>query len=280
MTPADATDLIIALDAGNSRIKMGLMSIDRGDVLPRCEEQISLDWSRHMTCGELHAWLDNFLQKWVPDPARVMTPSVSVIMAGSNLEAMEQVQHCWPARNLPVRIKRGRATFPLPIRVDSPERVGMDRLLNGLAASRLKPADHAAVIISSGTATTVDVIDVDGSFQGGAILPGMSMSALALHQYTSQLPHVDVSELAESAPRIIGKNTKDAMLNGILWGHLGAIHELVSQYSIALNSPVVCYLTGGAAPLLLPHLGTSYHHTPYLALQGLALWHWGENTDD
>ena len=68
---------------------------------------------------------------------------------------------------------------PLTIRVDEPARVGIDRLLAALAADRLRQRDRAAIVVDLGTAITVDLVDADGAFAGGAILPGIATSARA-----------------------------------------------------------------------------------------------------
>ena len=86
--------------------------------------------------------------------------------------------------------------LPLAVRVDSPERVGVDRLLNAVAASsRLRRGamgrrPRAAVVIDAGTAVTVDLLGPDGAFEGGAIFPGRRLMAAALHDYTALLPLV------------------------------------------------------------------------------------------
>ena len=82
---------------------------------------------------------------------------------------------------------------PLTIRVEEPARVGIDRLLAALAADRLRQRDRAAIVVDLGTAITVDLVEADGAFAGGAILPGIATSARALAEQTDALPQVDSS---------------------------------------------------------------------------------------
>src|SRR3990172_3629367 len=82
------------------------------------------------------------------------------------------------------------ANVPLVVEVDAPERVGMDRLMGAVAADRLRPADRAAIVVDLGTATKLCLLTDVGAFVGGAILPGLAMSAWALEQQTDALPPV------------------------------------------------------------------------------------------
>ena len=101
---------------------------------------------------------------------------------------------------------------PVSYAVDSPEQVGIDRVLNALAAHCLAHP-HPAVVISVGTAVTIDLVDAKGVFQGGVIFPGPRLMARSLNEHTAKLPLVD----AEVLPPVVapGKNTEDSILAGI-----------------------------------------------------------------
>ena len=95
--------------------------------------------------------------------------------------------------------------------------VGIDRLVDAVAVNRLREPGRAAVIVDVGTAITVDLVAADGAFLGGSILPGLAMSARAMHEFTDLLPLVDVSELSEPPPAL-GTATEEAMRSGLFWG--------------------------------------------------------------
>jgi type III pantothenate kinase len=135
--------------------------------------------------------------------------------------------------------------------------VGIDRLLIAVAANSVRAKNQAAIVISSGTATTVDLISEVGAFEGGAILPGYDLCGRALHHETALLPLVDALALRSEVPPL-GKSTHAAIRS-------------VSQLSRELTAEPLLLLTGGAAPLLQAELGSRAAHYPYLALQGLAL---------
>ena len=92
----------------------------------------------------------------------------------------------------------------------------------------MRPPGRPAVVIDVGTAITVDLVSAEGAFLGGAILPGIAMSARALHEFTDLLPLVDMSELA-APPPALGDSTEAAMRSGLFWGAVGAVRQLIEQ---------------------------------------------------
>jgi type III pantothenate kinase len=165
---------------------------------------------------------------------------------------------------------------PLRIDVDMPERVGIDRLLGSLAANHLRRRDRAAIVVDLGTAIKVDLVNPAGVFAGGAILPGLSMSARTLEEQTDALPHVAV-ERWQSPPPVLGKSTVPAIESGLFWGAVGAVRELVGHFSRALETPPEVFATGGNSRLIIEPLNSdgtlSVLHVPQLVLSGIALTH-------
>jgi len=165
------------------------------------------------------------------------------------------------------RVERFRRDIPVPIAVrpEPPEQVGTDRLLLALGGRKLYGAP--CVVISAGTAITVDVVDGDGAFAGGAIGPGFDLAGRALHERTAQLPLVSPDRPAAA----IGHSTREAVANGVYWFCAGGVRALVERYEAALGAsrlPIVC--TGGDAALLLPSLEERRpRHEPELIFVGM-----------
>jgi type III pantothenate kinase len=153
-------------------------------------------------------------------------------------------------------------------------RVGVDRLLNAVAANVIRPAARPAVIVDTGTATTVDLVNTDGAFEGGAILPGFELCARALHDYTALLPLLSIEELAGEPREPLGRNTRAALRSGLFWGQLGAVKELIERLTPVRTEPLVL-LTGGGAVLLASHFPEA-RWEPHLSLQGLVVMALGE----
>ena len=195
------------------------------------------------------------------------------VITGSNPRHIERVVDEWPAAWASPRVINDRRDLPLEIDVESPERVGMDRLLNAVAGNRLRRAGEPLIVIDVGTATTVDAVSAQGVFLGGAILAGPELTARALHDYTAALPHVTLEELARNEPPVIGRSTQQAIASGLYWGHW----QSVWSYCVRMMEPLgISYapqtiLTGGAADLFVNRLSPSHTYLPHLTLQGLAV---------
>lgn len=261
----NSTSRWLAVDVGNSRVKFGVFdSLSGHESLPECSLFLTAD-----TLGQFD-WTQ--LQNALGDD------SFRSVLVGSNQKGVDDVLAAWPDDLQPASriVFRDSIHFPLEIDVEAPRRVGLDRLLTAVAANRVRSPVEVAVVVDCGTATTVDVVSVEGVFLGGAILPGFELSARALNHYTEVLPFVSIDELTatdsqgQHAP--LGRNTHAAISSGIFWGQVGAVRELVARQAAVCSpgtSPQV-FLTGGGSELLSPFLDQSRHY-PYLALQGLVI---------
>lgn len=129
--------------------------------------------------------------------------------------------------------------------VDEPERVGVDRLLGSLAAIMLMPSEMeaSAVVISVGTAMTVDFIEPFATHVGGVILPGPELMARSLHEHTAKLPHISIDPVLPL--EIWGTNTEDAIQLGIANAILGAADQLVWDWAARSSAPPWVFATGG-----------------------------------
>lgn len=252
---------ILAIDVGNSRIKVGLFADDPSGE-PMCLKQA------------VFALGDPWRGQDLPWEEIRQGDAVRSVIAGANPFGIDKVIDGWPENDWGTpRVISHTADFPLTINVDAPRQVGIDRLLNAVAVNRIRAANQTAIIIDSGTATTVDLVSADGAFCGGAILPGFELCARALHQYTALLPLISLNELAEHVPAARGRHTRAALHSGLYWGQIGAVRELVGRL-IAEESTkdVLLVLTGGGAPLLQDSLANQNALCkPYLALEGLVL---------
>ena len=245
---------VLAVDVGNSRTKFAVFARDASSLL----------------VAEWHAVIANETDEpWTEICAKVGLSAVCGV-AGSNPARRQELLERWPAGLSQPYIIDHYSQLPVELDVESPERVGLDRILNAVACRRRGEENSPAVIVDSGTATTVDILDEAGVFRGGAILPGIGMSARALHDYTAVLPRIRVSD-GLGAPEVPGRDTASAIRAGLVWGQVGAIRELVSlsASSFESGSPLRFLLTGGAGETLLPLLD-GFELVPSLSLEGLA----------
>lgn len=165
--------------------------------------------------------------------------------------------------------------LPLEVKLPQPDYVGIDRLLTALAARHLVPQGDPLVVVDLGTAITVDYVSAAGEFRGGAILPGVAMSAQALEHFTDLLPLVPMDQL-DQPPAALGTDTVSAIRSGLYWGAVGAVRELIARL-VPAGQQARVVLTGGAAPAVAKLLDPSARCEPHLSLLGIALsaalWH-------
>jgi type III pantothenate kinase len=157
----------------------------------------------------------------------------------------------------------------MPILYENPAEVGADRIVNGIAAFERfgRSAARPMVVVDFGTATTLDAITAKGEYLGGAICPGVQISADALFQRAARLPRIDVRK----PPRVIGRTTVGAMEAGLFWGYVGMVEGLVRRMSDELGGQALCIATGGLAEVIAPETSLIEHVDPDLTLYGLRL---------
>ncbi len=243
---------VLACDVGNSAVHFAHV---KGDDITDVQ---------CIRAGEYHKLGTALAELWEQIPAPRKLAAASVNAAG--LKALEAAA----AEALKQDVLVVGRDLPLPIETDlpHPRGVGTDRLCAAVAA--YDRIGRACVVADFGTAITIDCINDEGVFLGGAILPGMAMGAAALHERTAQLPQVE-----PAAPTgVFGKDTNEAILHGLLAVARGALRELVEAYATELGQWPIVILTGGDATLVCGRLGDSdlvQAVVPDLPVRGVAL---------
>jgi type III pantothenate kinase len=153
----------------------------------------------------------------------------------------------------------------MPIRYSNPHEVGADRIVNGVAA--FERLGGPVVVVDFGTATTIDVIDEDGAYLGGAIAPGVETSAEALFNKAARLSKVDLV----APPRVIGSNTRESVQAGLMLGEAAKVDGLVRSVWEELGAETPVIATGGLAERMAPLCATVGSADADLTLTGLRL---------
>jgi type III pantothenate kinase len=164
---------------------------------------------------------------------------------------------------------------PLPIRMERPDDVGADRLVNALAAARLYGTP--AVVVDLGTATTFDAVATDGAFLGGAIAPGLEVGLEALTARTARLPRIELRQ----PDRAIARDTVGALQAGAILGYQSLVGGLLARVRRELADSagiepeaVITILTGGLARAVwVAGIDGISAVDPDLTLKGLAILH-------
>src|SRR6266550_467230 len=123
------------------------------------------------------------------------------------------------------------------------------------------------IVVDFGTATTLDAISAKGEYLGGAICPGVQISADALFQRAARLPRIDIRKPS----RIVGRTTVGAMESGLFYGYVGMVEGLVRRMGDELGGNAICVATGGLAEIIAPETPLIQHVDVDLTLQGLRL---------
>jgi type III pantothenate kinase len=233
--------VILCIDSGNSRVKLGLgdrHGWQRTAALPR--QQLLTD-------------LEKTLAAW-PRPQRAMACNVAGSAVAADIAAILgrlAIPLAWLASSeCRGEVRNG---------YDRPEQLGADRWAALIGARQLHAG--ACLVVGAGTATTVDLLTADGVFRGGLILPGLALMRRSLAGAAAQLP--DARGRHHEVPR----NTDDAIVSGAIEATVGAIERI---YRRIVGQPTpACLLTGGAAAELEPHLQLPLRRIDDLVLQGL-----------
>ena len=153
----------------------------------------------------------------------------------------------------------------IPILYDDPKEVGADRIVNAVAG--YEKYKQALIIIDFGTATTFDCVSSKGEYLGGAISPGIAISAEALFQKTSKLPRVDIVKPSTA----IGKNTVASIQSGLFFGYVSLVEGMVKRIKGEMEGNPKVIATGGLADMIAHEASAIEYVEPFLTLEGLRL---------
>jgi type III pantothenate kinase len=153
----------------------------------------------------------------------------------------------------------------LNIRFENPREVGADRIVNAVAG--IEHYGTPLIIVDLGTATTFDYIDETGAYLGGAIMPGIGISAEALYQRAAKLPRIELAKTKS----VVGRNTVAAMQAGIVYGYAAMVDGIVARIRREFGTQPYVVATGGLAGLIADETESIDRVDPLLTLEGLRL---------
>jgi type III pantothenate kinase len=253
--------MLLAIDVGNSNIVLGVFEGTR------LLQSWRLQTLRERTADELGLLVDGLFAHHHLDKQKV-----TGLILGSVVPPLTTTTRGMAERyfGLTALIVEPGVNTSMPILYDNPSEVGADRIVNAVAAyerfGRTAPP-RPLVVVDFGTATTFDAISAKGEYLGGAICPGVQISADALFQRAARLPRIDVKKPA----RIVGRTTVGAMESGLFWGYVGMVEGLVRRMGNELGGNALCVATGGLADVIAPETPLIHHVEPDLTLNGLRI---------
>lgn len=249
--------MLIALDVGNSHVKVGGFNGDDLQFVASIETDDRQTGEQYacalkdvfglygVTLSEIHGAV---LCSVVPGMHPIMSKALRFLTNG-------------PILNVSSGVKTG-----LNIKIDQPRALGSDLVANAVWA--MHTGRTPCVVVDMGTVTTFTAIDRDGVLVGTAIAAGVRIMLDAVKRSAAQLPIV---QLEAPAHGVIGKNTVEAIKAGAVYGAAAMIDGMLARYADAFGAAPHVFLTGGASEAIAPYLQTEAALDPYITLRGLYL---------
>ncbi len=258
--------MLLAIDSGNTNVVFAVY--DRADKM-RGSWRASSEVRR--TADEYAVWLTQLLALEGLRPGDIDGAVIANVVPAATHALKTLCQKYFKTK--PLVIGEAGVELGLAVRVDRPDQVGEDRLVNAVAA--FSRYGGPLIVIDFGTATTFDVIGEDGGYEGSVIAPGVNLSLEALDRAAAKLPRIAIKQ----PPRVIGRATIPAMESGAYWGYVGLIEGLVSRIVAEDGRPMKVVATGGLAPLFAEATACIDEIDPDLTLRGLlAVYRANENS--
>jgi type III pantothenate kinase len=226
--------MLLVIDAGNTNI---VFAVHDGT---EWRGAWRLATSAQRTSDEYGVWLEALLTRAGITPHQIERAVIGTVVPAALYHLRRLCREWFDAEPL---VAQASLDWGFDIKVDNPDEVGADRLLNALAAHN--HYGGPLVVVDFGTATTFDVVDSAGAYLGGVISPGINLSIEALHRAAARLPRIGIGR----PQAVIGRSTIPAMRSGIYWGYVGLIEGLLVRIEGEFGAPLKAIATGGLAPL-------------------------------
>lgn len=246
-------NMLLAIDIGNSNITLGIFD---GAELKR---QWRLQTDQAHSLRELAALLQHFFSAEKMNSKKIKSVAISNVVPVLQQNFSELSRKLFDQTPLWVTPQ----TAKIPLRVETPDEVGADRLCNAVAA--WEKWHCATIVVDFGTATTLDIVTSKGEYGGGAIVLGLEKASLALSQTTAQLPQVPIARPA----RVVGRNTIECIQAGLYYGYAGLVEHLVALSEKEEGVKMKVVATGGLAPLMIKAAKKIESVEPNLTLEGI-----------
>lgn len=251
--------MLLAIDAGNTNI---VFAVYDGETL-RCQFRTVTQTSR--TSDEYAVLVKSLLEL---HGLKVSDFDGAIIATVVPAALFDLRQLCRRYFNLePLVVGDPDVKLGLKVLTVRPEAVGADRLINAVAAHR--QYGGSLIVVDFGTATTFDIVNADGDYEGGVISPGINLSAEALHKAAAMLPRVAVTRTLS----VIGKDTVPAMQSGLYWGYIGLVEGIVNRVKAEYGEPMTVIATGGLGRVFYRQTPVIDHYDPDLTIRGLVQIH-------
>ncbi len=248
--------MLLAIDVGNTNITFGLLDG------ARLVSQFRSASSRTRTADEYAVFVREVLSLRGIDYKAIRAAIVASVVPPLTDTMAELVRRAF-ARE-PMVVGPGIRTG-MPILYDNPREVGADRIVNAVAA--FDRVQGPVIVVDFGTATTFDCVSPKGEYLGGAIVPGVQISAEALFSRAAKLSRIEIAV----PPRVVGRNPTHSMQSGILHGYASMVDGMIGRINEELGYESAVIATGGLASLIAKLTKSIQHVDDALTLDGMRI---------
>jgi type III pantothenate kinase len=248
--------MLLAIDIGNTTVALGIFE----------GKKLLKDWKirteRDKTCDEYSIILLNLLKFSNLDARGIKAVIISSVVPPLTPIFQKLSQNLFEVKALIVGpgLRTG-----MPILYENPLEVGADRIVAAVAA--FEKHGGPCIVVDFGTATTFDAVSAKGEYTGGAIAPGIQISAEALYLKTARLPRIEIRK----PNKAIGRTTVTSMQSGLYFGYIGLISKIISEIKNELGEEAKVISTGGFASQISPEVKSIDFLEPHLVLEGLRI---------
>ncbi|MDX1949143.1 MAG: type III pantothenate kinase [Rickettsiales bacterium] len=227
--------MLLAIDIGNTNIVFGIFE---GKKNGKFLSSFRFETRHNRTADEYFALFQPLFQK-----LNVKNKITKVIISSVVPQTDFEIESfCKKHLSInPTKVSEVKNKLNIEIKIDNPNELGADRLVNAISAYDL--IKKSCIVIDFGTATTFDVIDENGNYIGGVIASGVNLSIKALQEATSKLPKIAIKK----PNKAIGKNTIEAMQAGVYYGYLGMVERIIDEIKSENKNIKKVIATGGLA---------------------------------
>jgi len=249
--------MLLCIDVGNTNIVIGIYN---GDSL---HTHWRMRTERDMTRDEVGLLLNNLFAPAKLEVNRITDVIISCVVPTLLSSFWE---FCLISLNREPVIVSAETESGITIHYDNPKEIGADRIVN--AAAAYHKYRRALVVVDFGTATTFDYVSAEGVYEGGAIAPGITISAEALFLKASKLPRV---EIFAKPKQVVAKETISSINSGLIYGYAGLVDGIVERMKAQTESDLMVIATGGLARLIKSEARTIDRVEEFLTLEGLKM---------
>jgi type III pantothenate kinase len=252
--------MLLALDVGNTNTVLGLFKLD-GEK-PELAAHWRVTTHRTQTVDEYGVFFVNLFEMHGMAPSQVTHIIIASVVPPVDSTLREVCQDYFHIE--PMFVEPGIKTG-MPVLVDNPTELGADRLCDSVAAYELYGGP--CIVVDFGTATKFEVISAKGEYLGGAIAPGLGLSAEALFSRAARLSRVDIKRPA----RVIATNTVGHLQSGLYFGYIGLVDGILERIIEEFGQKPRIIATGGLARMIAADSRYIHEINEMLTLEGLRI---------